>query len=72
MNSIASKLDPALVDINVTLGVGDQSAQGSATGIVLNSSGLVLTNNHVINGATAISVTDPGNGRALHGDGRRL
>ena len=64
VGSIASKVDPALVDINVTLGVGDQSAQGSATGIVLNSSGLVLTNNHVIDGATAISATDLGNGRS--------
>ena len=63
VNSIASKVDPALVDINVTLGAV-QSAQGSATGIVLNSSGLVLTNNHVIDGATAISATDLGNGRS--------
>ena len=62
VNSIAAKVDPALVDINVTL--GGQAAQGSATGIVLNSSGLVLTNNHVVNGATAISATDLGNGRS--------
>ena len=59
--SIASGVDPALVDIEVTLGY--QSGQAAATGIVLTSTGLVLTNNHVINGATAISATDVGNGQ---------
>jgi len=33
--------------------------QGSGTGIVLSRSGLVLTNDHVIRGATAIQVDDP-------------
>ena len=61
VTSIAAKVDPALVDINVTLGY--QSSQAAATGIVLNSSGLVLTNNHVVDGATALSATDVGNGR---------
>ena len=59
--SIASRVDPALVDIEVTLGY--QSGQAAATGIVLTATGLVLTNNHVINGATAISATDVGNGQ---------
>jgi S1-C subfamily serine protease len=35
--------------------------QAAGTGIVLTSSGVVLTNNHVIDGATTISVTDVGN-----------
>ena len=48
---IASAVDPALVDVNLTLGDQSQSVQGSATGIVLTPSGLVLTNNHVIDGA---------------------
>ena len=33
------------------------------TGIVLTSNGEILTNNHVINGATSVSVTDIGNGK---------
>jgi S1-C subfamily serine protease len=61
VTSIASSVDPALVDINITLGY--ESGQAAATGIVLTSNGEVLTNNHVINGATSISVTDVGNGR---------
>jgi S1-C subfamily serine protease len=60
-NSIASKVDPGLVDINTTLGYSGEQAAG--TGIVLTSSGVILTNNHVIDGATSISVTDVGNGK---------
>ncbi|MEV6609200.1 trypsin-like peptidase domain-containing protein [Kutzneria sp. NPDC051319] len=58
---IAAKIDPTLVDINTTLGF--QQAQAAGTGIVLSSNGLVLTNNHVINGATSISAVDIGNGK---------
>ncbi len=61
VNAIASKVDPGLVDINTTLGY--QQEQAAGTGIVLSSGGVILTNNHVINGATAISVTDIGNGK---------
>jgi S1-C subfamily serine protease len=59
---IAAGTDPALVDVVATLGY--QRATSSGTGIVLTSSGEVLTNNHVIEGATSISVTDVGNGRS--------
>ncbi|MDE3207145.1 MAG: trypsin-like peptidase domain-containing protein [Acidobacteriota bacterium] len=58
--AIAAKVDPALVDINVTFG---SSGAGAGTGIVLSSNGEILTNNHVVEGATTISVVDLGNGR---------
>lgn len=45
-----------VVTITTTLGYENGSAAG--TGIVLTSSGEILTNNHVISGATAIKVTD--------------
>jgi len=61
VNSIAAKIDPELVDINTTLGYSSEQAAG--TGIVLTSNGLVLTNNHVVDGATTISVTDVGNNK---------
>jgi S1-C subfamily serine protease len=54
-------VDPGLVDIDTTLGY--QSEEAAGTGIVLTSSGEILTNNHVIDGATTISVTDVGNGK---------
>jgi S1-C subfamily serine protease len=59
VSAIADKVDPGLVDIDTTLGYQQEEAAG--TGIVLTSAGEVLTNNHVIDGATTISVTDVGN-----------
>ncbi len=44
-----------IVDINTTLGL--ESAKAAGTGMILTSNGEILTNNHVINGATSISVT---------------
>ena len=61
VGAIATKVDPAVVDINVTFNY--QQAEGAGTGIVLTPNGGILTNNHVIDGATKISVTDVGNGR---------
>jgi S1-C subfamily serine protease len=58
---IASRVSPGLVDVTSTLGYAGATAAG--TGIVLTSNGEVLTNNHVINGATSVSVTDIGNGK---------
>ena len=58
--SIAKKVDPALVDVDTTLNYENEEAAG--TGMALTSNGEVLTNNHVIDGATSISVRDIGNG----------
>src|SRR5579875_416439 len=61
---VAGKVAPGVVDVNSTL--GDQNAQAAGTGIVLTPTGEVLTNNHVINGATSVRVTDVGNGRTYN------
>jgi S1-C subfamily serine protease len=60
-SAIAKGVDSGLVDINVTLNYANEKAAG--TGMVLTSKGEVLTNNHVIDGATSINVTDVGTGR---------
>jgi S1-C subfamily serine protease len=60
-SAIAAAVGPGLVDVVATL--GDQNATSAGTGLVLTSSGEVLTNNHVIDGATSVKVTDVGNGR---------
>jgi S1-C subfamily serine protease len=60
-SQIAARVDPGLVD--VISADGYQGATSEGTGIVLTSNGEVLTNNHVIEGATSIKVTDVGNGR---------
>jgi S1-C subfamily serine protease len=59
--AIQDKVDPGLVDITSTLRYNSETADG--TGMILSSTGLVLTNNHVIDGATnviASLVTDAG------------
>ncbi len=53
VSAITAEVDPALVDITSSLGYQDSQAAG--TGMIVTSSGDVLTNNHVIQGATSIS-----------------
>jgi S1-C subfamily serine protease len=53
--AIVTKIKPGLVIINTTLQYNSEAAAG--TGMVINGSGLVLTNNHVINGSTKITAT---------------
>jgi S1-C subfamily serine protease len=60
-SQIAAQVNPGVVDIVSTLGYQGGTAAG--TGMVLTSTGEILTNNHVIQGATSIKVTDVGNGR---------
>src|SRR5947209_8116973 len=42
---------------------GTGGYRSAGTGIVLTANGEILTNNHVIRGATSIKVTDVGNGK---------
>ncbi len=65
ISGIAAKVSPGLVDINTNLSY--QNEQAAGTGMVLTSDGEILTNNHVIDGATSISVTDVGNGKTYTG-----
>ena len=58
------------MDINTNLSY--QNAAAAGTGMVLTSNGEVLTNNHVIDGATSISVTDVGNGKTYQAQRRGL
>lgn len=57
-DAIVALVDPAVVDVNTTLDGGE----AAGTGMVLTPSGLVLTNNHVIDGATSIEVQIGGTG----------
>ena len=57
----AARIGNGVVVINTNLGYQDGAAAG--TGMVLSSSGEILTNNHVIRGATTIKVVLPGTGR---------
>jgi S1-C subfamily serine protease len=60
-SALMGMVTPGLVDINTNLDY--QGAVGAGTGIVLDPSGEVLTNNHVIEGATQISAVSLADGR---------
>jgi S1-C subfamily serine protease len=59
-SAVTAKVDPGLVDVNTELGLEGGKAAG--TGMVVTAAGEVITNNHVIAGATKITATDVGNG----------
>jgi S1-C subfamily serine protease len=52
---VLSKVEPGLVIVNTTLQYSSEQAAG--TGMVISSSGTVLTNNHVIENATNVTAT---------------
>jgi S1-C subfamily serine protease len=54
-SALAEKVDPGVVDITSNLKYSDATAEG--TGMVISPTGLVLTNNHVIDQATSVSAT---------------
>ena len=59
--AVANKVEPGIVDINTTLKYADGTAAG--TGMVLSSTGLVLTNNHVVDQSTQLTATSVTTGR---------
>jgi S1-C subfamily serine protease len=66
--SAAAQVTPAIVDVNSFVrtsyvpGSSSSRPLGAGTGIILTSSGEVLTNNHVVRGATSIRVSVSGYG----------
>ncbi len=53
-----------VVDINTVLDYG--SAEAAGTGMILTANGEILTNNHVVEGATSISVTVVSTGKSYN------
>ena len=60
---VAAMVNPAVVDIDTRLAF--QHAIAAGTGMVLSANGVVVTNNHVIDGATSISAVSVGNGKSF-------
>jgi S1-C subfamily serine protease len=58
--AIAAKVEPAIVDINTIIQTSSGNGAAAGTGMIITSSGEVLTNNHVVDGSTSISVTIAG------------
>ena len=55
IQSVVNKVEPGIVIINSAIQY--QSEAGAGTGMVINSDGLVLTNNHVIEDSTKLTAT---------------
>ena len=62
--AIATAVDPSIVDIVNTL-AGSSAGIAEGTGFIINSSGDILTNNHVIDGAQSVTVQIDGTGPQL-------
>lgn len=62
-STLMGRVAPGLVDIDTSLSY--QGAIGAGTGILLDPNGVVLTNNHVIEGATDITALSLANSRTF-------
>ena len=60
--AVAAATDPAIVDVNTAIDALEGGGTGAGTGMVVSSSGLVVTNNHVVQGADTVTVVVPGHG----------
>lgn len=62
INEVADLVGPAIVGVNNNVRVfgGGTALQGSGSGIIFDKAGYIVTNEHVIDGATNVTVTLPG------------
>ncbi len=70
VQGVLAKVEPAVVSIDTTVftggtGTTGQEVEGAGTGMILTPAGEVLTNNHVVAGASTVTVTLFGQTKAL-------
>jgi S1-C subfamily serine protease len=61
---VVAKVEPAVVSIQATIDQGPFSSTAAGSGMILTGDGEVLTNAHVVNGASGITVTLSGQSQA--------
>ncbi len=59
-SAAAARIIPAVVDINTVVQTGNGTSEAAGTGLILTSTGDVLTNNHVVDGSIEVHVTIQG------------
>ena len=62
VRGIVAKVEPAVVSIQDTIGRGLFNSTAAGTGMVIDAGGRVLTNAHVVDGASNVRVTVPNRG----------
>lgn len=66
VQAIADKVDPGVVDVNTVIDSQGQGFQAAGTGMIVTSSGEVLTNHHVVEGASSIQVNIQGHSHSYN------
>src|SRR5215831_17863991 len=54
---VVDRIGPAVVRLDVRAGDGQHYRDGTGSGVIVAPDGLVLTNSHVVGGATRVNVT---------------
>jgi S1-C subfamily serine protease len=60
--AVAAATDPAVVDVNTVLDGIAGGGAAAGTGMVVSPNGVIVTNNHVVQGADTVTVVVPGHG----------
>jgi S1-C subfamily serine protease len=60
--AVAAATDPAVVDVNTVLDGLEGGGAAAGTGMVVSPNGVIVTNNHVVQGADTVTVVVPGHG----------
>jgi S1-C subfamily serine protease len=60
--AVAAATDPAVVDVNTVVDGLEGGGAAAGTGMVVSPNGVIVTNNHVVQGADTVAVVVPGHG----------